>query len=188
MELAHLDGHIRKGLHKTSSRIADNTNDVPSALSQGSNACNIFSNRFVWEKFPEKILVAMGAAEHHDAEDFSEVRCIHHNHNVTGSDEARLHLCAIHLLLHPPPTSTDPLPDLRVCLFPMSVRSPELPDLWSSLLSHFPMTGFTEPQLPACISAKLLQFTRIATRTYFSWCIGKNLSISPLAQEKNPSF
>src|SRR3990172_1063543 len=112
MELTHLDGNIRKGLHKTSSRIADNTNDVPSALSQGSNACNIFRNRFVREKFPEKILAAMGTAEHHDSEDFSEVRCIHHDHDITDNEGARLHLCTIHALLHPPSTSTDLLPDL----------------------------------------------------------------------------
>jgi hypothetical protein len=106
VELAHLNGNTGKGMHKPSPGITDNANDVPTSSFQFLHTCHVLRDGFVGEKLPEKILVAMRATKNHDTEDMTEVRRVHHHHDISDLQKTRLNHCQIHLLLYPPPASS----------------------------------------------------------------------------------
>ena len=132
--------------------------------------------------------MTMRAAPNHDTEHLSEIRRIHHHNGISGFQNTRLNHCQIHLLLHPLLAPFHSLSDLSVGLFAVSIAAPQLLHLRSFLLSYFAMAGIAEPELSPSVRTKPFKITRSATRTYFSWCIGKNPSISVLVAKKNPSF
>ena len=151
MELAHLDGNAGKGVHKPSSCITDDPHHIPSTMLKLLHAADVFRNCFVRKKRPEEILVMMRTPEHHHAEDFSEVRRIHHHDDIAHVQKTRLNHRQIHLLLHPPPASFELPPNLRVGLFSMCIYFQNPLRISSFLLTEFLPAITTLPSLPTLV-------------------------------------
>jgi len=121
MELAHLNRNDRKGLYKASACIADNANDVPATLLQLFHSSDVLRDCFVGQELPEQVLVTMRTTKHHHAKHCSEVGRVHHHDDIAYFEETWLHHRQIHLLLHPPSTSSKLLSDLCIRLLSMRV-------------------------------------------------------------------
>lgn len=168
VELTHLNWNARKGFHKAFPGIADNPYDVPSLPFQLLDPCHILGDGFIRKKLPEEVSMTMWTPECHHPKDFLEVRRVHHHNDTACFEQTGLNSCLVYLMLHPPSAPFEPLSNLCVGLFPMSVDFPEVLHLRHFLLSYFVTARFAKPQLPSTVRSKLLQFTGIATRTYFS--------------------
>jgi hypothetical protein len=73
-------------------------------------------------------------------------------------------------------------------LFAMCELFPDFFRVFLPLLTKLSVAVFALPNLSTVVCAVLLERAGIAMRTYFSWCVMKNLSISWLSLGEKSSF
>ena len=125
---------------------------------------------------------------YHDAKESLEIRGVHDDDDLIGCQFLLLHHDASQLPLHPLRTASVRSCDLRMGLFAMGELLPDFPGVLLSLLTELLAARFTLPNLSAVVCAVLFESGRSATRTYFSWCVWKNQSISWLGEKEKYSF
>ena len=167
VEVTHLHGH-GKALQQATSAVADDGPDLPSSGLQGLDAILVRTDGFVGEELPEEILVTMGTALHHDAEESLEVGGVHDDDDLVGCEFLLLDHDILQLPLHPLRTASILLCDLCVRLFAVGELMPNLPRTRRSFLTEFLTTCSALPNLPAVVRAVLFEIDGSATRTYFS--------------------
>lgn len=156
VELAHLNRNRGKGSGQPSAGITDNANNVPFPFLQHMHARDVFRDCFVRKKFPKKIFATMGTTKNHDAENFSEVRRVHHQNHIADLEKMRLDHREVHLRLHPPAAPSKCLPDLFVGLFSMGVLFENSLGIHTSLLTKFLSTITALPTLSQLVRSILL--------------------------------
>ena len=187
MELAHLhrDG---KALQQATSAITDDGSDPPSLFLQLFDATLVRIDGLVGQELPEEILVTMRTPPHHDAEESLEVGRVHDDDHFVGCQFLLSNFDAFQLTLHPLRTPSVLLCDLLVRLFAVSELLPDVRRVFLPLLTTLLATRSALPNLSSVVGTVLLERLGTAMRTYFSWCMGKDLGIFPLSSEENKSF
>ena len=187
VEMAHLHRH-GKALQNATSAITDNGSHLPSDRLQYLNAVLVRTNGFVGEELPGEICMTARTAPHHDAEESLEVRGIHDDDHLIGCQILSFNLYSFQVSLYPLRAASVLLGDLCMGLFTVRELSPDFFLFrWLLLTELFPAI-LTSPELSTVVCAILLDAARSAIRTYFSWYMGKNLSISPLLEETKSEF
>ena len=156
MKLAHLDRH-GKSLQQATPAVTDDGSNLRSSGLQCLDAVLVGTDGFVWEEFPQKILVTMGTAPHHDAEEPLEVGRVHDDDDLVGCEFLLLDHDVLQLSLHPLRTTSVLLCDLCVRLFAVGELMPNLPRTRRSFLTEFFAACFTLPNLPTVVCSKLLE-------------------------------
>lgn len=94
---------------------------------------------------------------HHDAEEPSEVRGVHDDHNLVGRQLLLLHDDMLQLPLHPLGTAAILLCDLLMILLAMGELSPDLLRMALSLLTELFAARFALPNLSTVVCSKFLE-------------------------------
>ena len=130
----------------------------------------------------------MRTPPHHDTEHTFEVGGIHNNDYLIRLQFSLLNLDTFQLSLYPLGTASVLPGNLCVSLFAMCELFPDLFLPAGCLLTELFTTATTFPELFSVSYSIPFDGGRSTMRTYFSWCVTENMSISWLTEEEKWSF
>ena len=156
MKMAHLHRH-RKALQDATSAITDDGPHLPSDGFQYLDPVLVCADGFVRKKLPQKILLAMGTAPHHDTKQTLEVGGVHDD-----DDFIRCHLFlhdhhALQLSLYPLRAAFVLLGNLCMSLFAMRELSPDFSREFLPLFATFLPACSALPNLSTVVRTVLLE-------------------------------